>query len=148
MNASHSDTVLERAQRARGDGCFPLSAPRSMPPPMSFCSPGFDRADIDVLDSLDQVPARLGPVYVAPEELADVKDAPRGGLSSRPTTSQSPWPWWPVSLGSAVGLAVAYAVLARGGSGAQAGCPRRTGGPRRRLHCHCGDRPHAPKRMR
>src|SRR3979490_648940 len=38
---------------------------------------GFDRADIDILANLNEGPKRLGPVYVAPEELADVKQAPR-----------------------------------------------------------------------
>ena len=38
---------------------------------------GFDRADIDRLADLDEVRKRLGPVYVAHEELADVAQAPR-----------------------------------------------------------------------
>jgi hypothetical protein len=38
---------------------------------------GFDRADIDRLADLDEVSRRLGPVYVAHEELADVAQAPR-----------------------------------------------------------------------
>jgi hypothetical protein len=33
--------------------------------------------DIDILGSLTEVPKRLGPVYVAPEELAHVNRAPR-----------------------------------------------------------------------
>lgn len=38
---------------------------------------GFDRADIDRLADLNEVRKRLGPVYVAHEELADVAQAPR-----------------------------------------------------------------------
>lgn len=38
---------------------------------------GFDRADIDELSDLDEVQKRLGPVYVAHEELADLPQAPR-----------------------------------------------------------------------
>ena len=38
---------------------------------------GFDRADMDRLADLDEVRKRLGPVYVAHEELADVAQAPR-----------------------------------------------------------------------
>jgi hypothetical protein len=38
---------------------------------------GFDRGDIDILGSLTEIPKRLGPVYVAPEELAHVSRAPR-----------------------------------------------------------------------
>lgn len=38
---------------------------------------GFDRADIDELGDFDEVQRRLGPVYVAHEELADLPQAPR-----------------------------------------------------------------------
>lgn len=38
---------------------------------------GFDRADLDRLADLDEVSKRLGPVYVAHEELADLPQAPR-----------------------------------------------------------------------
>jgi hypothetical protein len=38
---------------------------------------GFDRADMDRLADLVEVRKRLGPVYVAHEELADVAQAPR-----------------------------------------------------------------------
>lgn len=38
---------------------------------------GFDRADIDRLADLDEVGRRLGPVYVAHEDLADIPQTPR-----------------------------------------------------------------------
>jgi|SRR5579872_7342925 len=38
---------------------------------------GFDRADMDRLGDLDELRKRLGPVYVAHEELADLPQAPR-----------------------------------------------------------------------
>jgi hypothetical protein len=38
---------------------------------------GFDRADMDRLADLDEVHRRLGPAYIAHEELADVAQAPR-----------------------------------------------------------------------
>lgn len=38
---------------------------------------GFDRADIDELGDVDELQKRLGPVYVAHEELADLPQAPR-----------------------------------------------------------------------
>jgi hypothetical protein len=38
---------------------------------------GFDRADIDVLDSIDEVQRRLGHIFVSPDELPDVPGLPR-----------------------------------------------------------------------
>ena len=38
---------------------------------------GFDRADMDRLADLDEVRKRLGPAYIAHEELADIPQAPR-----------------------------------------------------------------------
>ena len=38
---------------------------------------GFDRVDMDRLADIDELRKRLGPVYVAAEELADVAQAPR-----------------------------------------------------------------------
>jgi hypothetical protein len=38
---------------------------------------GFDRADIDVVASLDEIRRWLGAVYIASEELADIKHVPR-----------------------------------------------------------------------
>jgi hypothetical protein len=44
---------------------------------------GFDRADIDRLADLDEVRRRLGLIYVAHEELADVAEAPRQPILMR-----------------------------------------------------------------
>ena len=44
---------------------------------------GFDRADMDRLADLVEVRKRLGPVYVAHEELADVAQAPRQPIIMR-----------------------------------------------------------------
>jgi hypothetical protein len=43
---------------------------------------GFDRADVDVVASLDEIRKRLDAPYVAPEELADVPQVPRRPLIS------------------------------------------------------------------
>ena len=44
---------------------------------------GFDRADLDRLADLDEVRERVGLIYVAHEELADVPQAPRRPLVTR-----------------------------------------------------------------
>jgi hypothetical protein len=44
---------------------------------------GFDRADIDRLADLDQVWKRIGSVYIAHEELADIAQAPRQPIIMR-----------------------------------------------------------------
>jgi hypothetical protein len=38
---------------------------------------GFDRADVDIVAPPDEVRKRIGPVYVVPEELADLRGVPR-----------------------------------------------------------------------
>ena len=55
---------------------------------------GFDRADIDRLADLNEVRKRLGPVYVAHEELADVAQAPRRPVIMREDiTTTFGWSW-------------------------------------------------------
>jgi VIT1/CCC1 family predicted Fe2+/Mn2+ transporter len=44
---------------------------------------GFDRADMDRLADLDEVRERLGPAYIAHEELADIPQAPRQPVITR-----------------------------------------------------------------
>jgi hypothetical protein len=71
-----SDVVLERAKVREVAGVFhsreALDAAVN-----ALLLAGFDRADIDRLASLDQVREKLGYVYVAPEELAEVSRVPR-----------------------------------------------------------------------
>jgi hypothetical protein len=80
---------------------------------------GFDRADIDILDNLNEVPKRLGAVYVAPEELADVKHAPR-----RPFIGAEDVTALNVVVAGIVGavgaLATAYFIVDSGGRAAEA----------------------------
>ena len=52
---------------------------------------GFDRADLDCLADPDEVRERLGLIYVAHEELADVPQVPRRPLVQSKT---SPWRWY------------------------------------------------------
>ena len=84
MNASEktSDTVLERARVREVTGVFharhALDAAAH-----ALLLAGFDRADVDVVAGLDQIRERIGPFYVAPEELADVPRTPRRPLIDR-----------------------------------------------------------------
>jgi hypothetical protein len=77
-----SDTVLERARVREVTGVFRSPAALEETVEALLLS-GFERADIDRLPGLDEVPKRLGNVYVAPEELADVSRAPRRPFFSR-----------------------------------------------------------------
>src|ERR1700761_3774187 len=74
---------------------------------------GFDRADIDELGDFDEVQKRLGPVYVAHEELADLPQAPR-----RPVIVTEDIRLTLVVVvsvaGSAAGLGAAFAATASG----------------------------------
>ena len=76
------DTVLERARVREVAGIFhardALDAAAH-----ELLLAGFDRADVDVVASLDQIRERIGPFYVAPEELADVPRTPRRPLIDR-----------------------------------------------------------------
>jgi hypothetical protein len=81
MTASRntSDTVLERARVREVTGVFhsreALDAAAN-----ELLLMGFDRADVDVVASLDEIHRRLGVPYVAAEELADVPQVPRRPL--------------------------------------------------------------------
>jgi hypothetical protein len=78
MGAAHdtSDEVLDRARVRQVTGVFNSRSALDAAG-YELLLLGFDRADIDVRDRIDEVPKRLGPVDVAPGELADVKIAPR-----------------------------------------------------------------------
>jgi len=85
MNASEkktTETVLERARVREVTGVFhsrhALDAAAH-----ALLLAGFDRADVDVVASLDQIRERIGAFYVAPEELADVPRTPRRPLIDR-----------------------------------------------------------------
>jgi hypothetical protein len=75
---------------------------------------GFDRGDIDVLADLDEVQKVLGPVYVAAEELADIRHVPRRPfIAPEDVTGATA-----VVMGVLATLgagAAAYAVVASGG---------------------------------
>src|SRR3981081_139374 len=83
MNASEkntTETVLERARGREVTGVFhsrhALDAAAH-----ALLLAGFDRADVDVVASLDQIRERIGAFYVAPEELAAVPPASRRPLT-------------------------------------------------------------------
>jgi hypothetical protein len=116
---STADTVLERAWVREVTGVFHSRETLDAAADDLLLS-GFDRADIDVLDSLDEVRKRLGPAYVAPEELADVKHAPR-----RPFFAGEDVTVFNVviagTLGAIAAMGTAYFVLTAGGRAAEAG---------------------------
>jgi hypothetical protein len=76
---NRSDAVLDRARVREVTGVFhsreALDAAAN-----KLLLMGFDRADVDVVASLDEVHKRLGVPYVAAEELADVPQVPRRPL--------------------------------------------------------------------
>jgi hypothetical protein len=71
-----ADDAIERTRVREVAGIF-HSKERLEAAAESLLLAGFDRADIDRLADLDQVRKRLGPVFVAHEELADIGKAPR-----------------------------------------------------------------------
>jgi hypothetical protein len=80
---------------------------------------GFDRADIDRLADLDEVRKRLGLIYVAHEELADVAQAPRQPVFMREDVTATLMVVVGV-LASIAGVIVALLVVAFGGGTAAA----------------------------
>src|ERR1700758_3147269 len=75
---------------------------------------GFDRADIDVIGDLRVAQRRVGGVYVAPEELADVSLVPRRPYMRREEVAVATSVVSGV-LAAAGGLAVTYDIVASGG---------------------------------
>jgi hypothetical protein len=88
---------------------------------------GFDRADVDLMASVDSVRERLGTIYVAATELADVPDVPRRAFVPRREVKSV--------LAGAVGIltfigatAAAFGVVASGGALALAAAAAAAGG--------------------
>jgi hypothetical protein len=122
MNASSMndlEPVLDRARVREVTGVFRSREALDAATGQLLVS-GFDRLDIDVLNSVAALRERVGGAYyVAPEELADVPSAPR-------------WPfigWDDVTVlnvtvsaivGAATAMGTAYWVLASGGSASHA----------------------------
>jgi hypothetical protein len=81
MRAS-SDAVIERVKVREVAGVFHAreALDRAIE---ALLLAGFDRADIDLMASADAVRERLGSVYVAAPELADVPDVPRRAFIPR-----------------------------------------------------------------
>src|SRR3984893_10410890 len=117
MNAS--DPVLDRERVREVAGVFYSREALDAAADKLLLS-GFDRSDIDVVNSPAALRERVrGAYYIAPEELADVPGAPR-------------WPfmgWDDVTvlnvtisaiIGAASAMGTAYWVIASGGSAAQA----------------------------
>jgi hypothetical protein len=71
-----SDAVLERACVREVAGIF-HSRSKFLAAVDALLLAGFDRADINLIADLISVRERLGNVYIAPEELADIPSVPR-----------------------------------------------------------------------
>jgi len=117
MSKSH-DEVLDRAKVREVTGVFHSMAALDAAANALLLA-GFDRADIDRVASFDEVLNRVGAVYVAPEELADVGRAPRQPFIAREDISTTVIVAASV-LGSAAALAAVFAVVASGGGWAPA----------------------------
>src|SRR4051812_6894229 len=116
---NESDVVLDRAKVREVTGIF-HSRDALDAAAYELVLTGFDRADIDVLASLDEVLKRLGPVYVASVELADVKQAPRRPFVGRDDVTAVN-AVTAGTVGAVAGAATAYVALIGGGSGTAAG---------------------------
>jgi hypothetical protein len=116
---NESDVVLDRAKVREVTGIF-HSRDALDAAAYELVLTGFDRADIDVLASLDEVPKRLGPVYVASAELADVKQAPRQPFVGRDDVTAVN-AVTAGTVGAVASAATAYFALIGGGSGTAAG---------------------------
>jgi hypothetical protein len=80
------DAVLDKARVREVTGIF-HARPALDAAVSDLLLAGFDRADIDVVASVDEVYRRLGGAYVAPEELPDVPQAPRQPFIGREDVS-------------------------------------------------------------
>ena len=118
-SANTSDTVLGRARVREVTGVFHSRAALDVAAGELLLM-GFDRADVDVVASLDEVRKRLGAPYVAPEELADVPQTPR-----RPFIAGEDVTAFKVVIASTLGAIAAGATVLlmslSGGSSGEAG---------------------------
>src|SRR5256885_17265397 len=113
-----SDTVLGRARVREVTGVFHSRAALDVAAGELLLM-GFDRADVDVVASPDEIRKRLGAPYVASEELADVPQTPRRPFIAREDVSTFNTVVASV-LGAAAAMATAYLMLASGAGGAEA----------------------------
>jgi hypothetical protein len=100
-----SDEVIERAKVREVAGIF-ASRGELDAAVDALALAGFDRADIDIIGDLDEVQKVIGPVYVAPEELADIGRVPR-----RPVTA-------PEDVTGTVAVVVGVVAAVAGGAAA------------------------------
>jgi hypothetical protein len=98
------DAVLESATVREVAGIF-HSRSKLLAAVDALLLAGFDRGDIDVVADLSAVRERLGNVYIAPEELADIPSVPRRPIIEPEDVTLA------VALGSSI-LAFAAAIAA------------------------------------
>src|SRR5271166_2352008 len=112
------DPVLDRARIREVTGVFfsreDLDAAVSQ-----LLLAGFDRADVDVLDSARAIRERVGGAYIAHEELADVPGAPRAPFLGWDDVTHLNVTFAAI-VGAAIAMGAAYFVLTSGGTSGQA----------------------------
>jgi len=108
-----SDVVLDRARVREVTGVFHSHAALEEVVEALLLS-GFDRADIDRVADPEAVRQRIGDIYVAAEELADVARVPRRPFFTHADISSAVAVGGSL-FGSAVALAAAFIVLVSGG---------------------------------
>jgi hypothetical protein len=121
-----SDAVLDRVKVREVAGIFPSRESLEAGVDALLLA-GFDRADIDLMASVDTVREKLGGVYVAIKELPDVPHVPRRAFVAREDVA--------VPLAGAAGIltfigatAAALGVVASGGALALAATAAAAGG--------------------
>jgi outer membrane lipoprotein SlyB len=126
MSSSTDDDVLDRVRVREVAGVFrerePLEAAVA-----DLTLAGFDRADVDLMATSAAIEQKLGGLYIAAEDLADVPRAPRRAFVARedeviPTAGAA-------GILSFIGAAVgAFSVVASGGAIAVAAAAAALGG--------------------
>jgi hypothetical protein len=111
-----TDPILDRARVREVTGVF-YSRQALDAATNELLLAGFDRSDVDVLNSVSAIRDRA--VYIAHEELADVPDAPRWPFIGRDDVTALNVTISAI-IGAASAMGTAYLVMASGGNATQA----------------------------
>jgi hypothetical protein len=113
-----TDAVIEKARVREVAGVF--RSPDALEDAADdLLRAGFDRADVDVIGDLEALRKRLGYVYIAAEELADVPNVPRRPFIAREDITSTVMVV-ASTIAAAAAMAAALGVVAVNGSWASA----------------------------